>query len=98
MSLKASSKFSTSLACMFLLQSEAALMAALHTWITGAHYSVFGGTQADFEQSTLNVLYLIKLGARRCEAFDLRRCSSCIIHSAPSEAPNPNATNMRTAC
>lgn len=43
MSLKASSKFSTSLASMFLLQRETALMATFHTWITRAHYFMFGG-------------------------------------------------------
>lgn len=43
LSLEASSKFSTSLARMFLLQRETALMATFHTQITRNHYSVFGG-------------------------------------------------------
>lgn len=47
MSLEASSKFSTSLACMSLLQREAALMATFHTWITRSHYSALGGVQSD---------------------------------------------------
>lgn len=63
MSPEASSKFSTSLACMFLLQREAALMTAFHTWISRTHYSVLLGAQTDLEQYTLlNVLYLIEVG------------------------------------
>lgn len=85
MSLKAPSKFSTSLACISLLEREATLLSTFHTCLLKTHCSVQRSTQTDREQCiSSNVLHLKQVGDYT--SFDQRRYS--VKRSLAGSEPN----------